>query len=161
MNPSAREEKVRKDRLTQTEKDPRKAIERGWFHDPAFCQGYFDRCEDHALHIAPDTLDLAMKAVEIAASHGAREALASSIDGAQLRCRPGKLRGDNLHAARRLLARCADTRRDLTADQRKTLEELENVIENYPEDAFAVLGAYRRSFVAPVPGQLGERIGPR
>lgn len=87
-----------------------------------------------------------------------REALASSLDGAQLRCRPGKLRGDNLHAARRLLARCADTRRDLSADQRKTLEELENVIENYPENAFAVLGAYRRSFVAPVPGQLGERI---
>ncbi len=70
MENATREEKVRRGRLTQAEKQPQKALDQGWFQDPAFCEGYFDRCENHALHISPDTLKLALKAVEIAVTNG-------------------------------------------------------------------------------------------
>ena len=34
-----------------------------------------------------------------------------------------------------------------------------SVLKKHPEKAFSELGAFRRSFIAPVPGILGERIG--
>ncbi len=57
-------------RLTRAEKNPRLALEKGWFQDPQFCAGFFDRCEHLAFVMSPATFELAMRAVEIASRHG-------------------------------------------------------------------------------------------
>lgn len=90
-----------------------------------------------------------------------REVLAASLDRAQLRCRPAEvLRADNLTMARTTLAKCLRTRPELGEDHKKGLAEMVKILQDDPDVAFRELGAFRRSFVAPVPGQLGERIGP-
>jgi hypothetical protein len=68
---TAQEIKTRSQLLTRAEKNPKLALENGWYHDPAFCLGFGD----------------------------------------------------------------------------------------WPENAFDELGAFRRSFIAPVPSGLAERIG--
>ncbi len=89
-----------------------------------------------------------------------REVLASGLDVGQFRCRnPELLRQDNQITAELTIKGCLRERPELSDDQRRPLEELLEVLRNYPENAFAELGAFRRSFVAPVPGLLGERIG--
>ena len=57
-------------RLTWTEKNPRKALENGWIRDPEFCRAFFDRCDHLAFVLSPETLDLALRAVEFADAHG-------------------------------------------------------------------------------------------
>lgn len=59
-----------KQRLTRAEKNPRLALDQGWFQDPGFCEGFFDRCEHLAFVMSPATLELALRAVEIAQRHG-------------------------------------------------------------------------------------------
>ncbi len=44
---------------------------------------------------------------------------------------------------------------------REGMEEMVAVLEDYPESAFDRLVDFRRSFIAPVPGLLGERMGCR
>ena len=88
-----------------------------------------------------------------------REAVAVVLDNAQLRCRHPEPRGDNLLSAQLAVAACLK-RPDLTDKHRRGLEEMAKVLEKHPEKAFDELGAFRRSFIAPVPGILGERIGP-
>ena len=65
-----------------------------------------------------------------------------------------------MKAARKVLADCAKRRSDLTPLHREGLAEMDDVLRRRPEDAFAELVAFRKSFPAPVPGRLGERIGP-
>lgn len=90
-----------------------------------------------------------------------REVLAASLDRAQLRCRPAEvLRSDNLTVARTTLGKCLRTRPGLREDHKEGLAEMEKILHHDPDVAFRELGAFRRSFIAPVPGQLGERIGP-
>ena len=89
-----------------------------------------------------------------------REALAVSLDGAQIRCRPTHLREDNLDKAWKALERCLKQRQDLDQGQRDGLRALMKVIRRNPHVAFEEIGKFRRSFIAPVPGQFGERIGP-
>ncbi len=59
-----------KKRLTWTQKDPRRALVKGWVQDPEFCWAYFDLCDDLALNQSRATLDLALHAVEFAETHG-------------------------------------------------------------------------------------------
>ncbi|HEX9735703.1 MAG TPA: hypothetical protein VGG06_27400 [Thermoanaerobaculia bacterium] len=68
---TAQEIKTRNQLLTRAEKDPKLALENGWYHDPAFCLGFFDRCQGQALADSPMTLELARRAVEMAATNGA------------------------------------------------------------------------------------------
>lgn len=89
-----------------------------------------------------------------------REALAATIDYAQLKTRPKALRDDSLRTARRAIDRCLNLRADLPERQRKRLAKMEYLVRRHPEDAFRALGDFRRSFVAPVPSVLDERIGP-
>jgi hypothetical protein len=89
-----------------------------------------------------------------------REIVASVLDFAQLKCRPANVRDDNVRAAIRWLEKCLAKRDDLPPDHRRGLLEMVAVLRRSPESAFPELGDFRRSFVAPVPGLLGERIGP-
>lgn len=89
-----------------------------------------------------------------------REVAAAVLDFGQLKCRPSNLREDNVRSAIRWIERCLDKRDDLSPDHRRGLTEMVKVLRQSPETAFDELGALRRSFVAPVPGLLGERIGP-
>ncbi len=90
----------------------------------------------------------------------ARQAVAAAIDLAQLRCRHSEPREDNLKAARRVLAHCLGHPR-LTAAHEEGLREMIRVLKKYPERAFDRLVDFRRSFIALVPGLLGERMGER
>ncbi|MCP3958159.1 MAG: hypothetical protein GY719_09935 [bacterium] len=58
-------------RLNRTEARPVTALEKGWFRDPRFLKQFFDRCEHRAFVLSPDTLALALRAVEFAERHGA------------------------------------------------------------------------------------------
>ena len=93
-----------------------------------------------------------------------REAVGSAVDSAQLRVRPQaryyEPRTPDVEAARKVLATCAARRSDLTPAHREGLAAMDDVLRRRPEDAFAELVAFRKSFKAPVPGRLGERIGP-
>lgn len=91
----------------------------------------------------------------------AREIVAGVIDLGQLKCRPSNLREDNLASARRWIERCLDKRDDLSEEHRAGLKKILAVFKSHPEDVFDRLGELRQSFVAPVPGLLGERIGPQ
>ncbi len=57
------------------------------------------------------------------------------------------------------MRRCLDRRADLPAALRERLVQLRIDLKKYPEDSFKLLGECRRSFIAPVPGLLGERMG--
>lgn len=89
-----------------------------------------------------------------------REVVAAALDRAQLRCRGSWVRDDNLRTAKSTIGRLVRQRPGLAEDHRRRLAEIENVLQKSPEDAFQEIGAVRRSFVAPIPGRLGERIGP-
>ncbi len=56
--------------LTRAEKDPELALERGWYEDPVFCEGFLNRCENQSLFIEPTALDMAMKGLLIAETNG-------------------------------------------------------------------------------------------
>ena len=89
-----------------------------------------------------------------------REALGATLDHVLLKCRPSALRNDSLNTAQRAIDRCLDKRADLADDHRKQLNEMKRVLMRTPGDAFRVLRDFRRSFIAPVPSGLADRIGP-
>ena len=62
--------------------------------------------------------------------------------------------------ADRIIERCLKSRIDLTDEDRKGFRKVQELLGREPEIAFRELVALRKSFIAPVPGQLGERIGP-
>lgn len=90
-----------------------------------------------------------------------REAVAAALDFGQIRCRAGLPSARNWRAAIKLTERCLQQRADLGADHRHGLGEILKVLEKYPESAFKEMVALRRSFIAPVPGVMAERIDPR
>ena len=57
-------------RLNQTEKDPQLALTHGWYRDPEFLEGLFDRCEHLGYYRRKEALELAKHAVKFAESHG-------------------------------------------------------------------------------------------
>ena len=91
--------------------------------------------------------------------HGlAREAVACSIDLAQLGCRHWDPPERNVESAQKVISRCLK-RKDLRAEHEIELTKLrDQVLRKYPYDAFNELGALRLSFVAPVPHRADERI---
>ncbi len=88
-----------------------------------------------------------------------REVVGSALDYTQLRCRNAAPRDDDICAAGTVISRCLRERPDLAEGHRTGLEEMEKILERYPEDAFRELRTFRRTVVSPVPGRLGERIG--
>lgn len=88
-----------------------------------------------------------------------REAIAAALDAGQLRCRTGLPSPRNWQAAIELAERCLARRPDLDAGHRDGLSEILGVLADHPEDAFRQMVELRRSFVAPVPGVMAERIG--
>ncbi len=91
----------------------------------------------------------------------AREAVAATLDLAMLRCRHPEPREDSIGITRREIKACLARRGDIPDALREALKEMLTVLEVYPEGAFAKLAECRRSFIAPVPGVLAERIGVR
>ncbi len=91
----------------------------------------------------------------------ARELVAAILDLGMLRCRHPEPREDGLALTRKLVERCLARRAGLTAALSEQLKQLLQDLEKYPHDAFALLLACRRSFIAPVPGLLGERLACR
>ncbi len=89
----------------------------------------------------------------------AREAVAVTLDLAQLLCRHGEPYGDNAKTALRLVNTCLERRPDLTAAHIEGLKTMQDVLSRRPEEAFRELVAFRRSFIAPVPGVMAERFG--
>ncbi len=69
-NDSSREQKRRNLRLTKAAKNPYLALEKRWFEDPQFCQGFFDRVDDLAFVMSRETFELAHRAVQIAERNG-------------------------------------------------------------------------------------------
>ncbi len=65
-----RDEMQRRKRLTWAVKNPRLALEGGWVQDPKFCADFFDRCDQMVLVQAPEVIEIARRAVEIADAHG-------------------------------------------------------------------------------------------
>ncbi len=65
-----RDEMQRRKRLTWAMKKPRLALEGGWVQDPKFCADLFDRCDQMVFVQAPEVLEIARRAVEIADVHG-------------------------------------------------------------------------------------------
>jgi hypothetical protein len=51
-------------------KDPAAAIAKGWCEDAEFCRDFFDRCEEAAFLASPQSLELALRASEIADVNG-------------------------------------------------------------------------------------------
>jgi tetratricopeptide (TPR) repeat protein len=90
-----------------------------------------------------------------------REIAAAAVDVATFRCRSAEPRQRDVDAALEAIGRCLAKRADLTEDRRRGLGEMVRVLQRRPEAAFAELRAFRRSFTAPVPGRLGERVEPR
>ncbi len=91
-----------------------------------------------------------------------REAVAAGLDLGQLLCRGDDLPwGRNAETATQVMKRCRDRRPDLAAAHRDGLAEVLKVLDKYPESAFDAMVALRRSFIAPVPGVMVERIGRR
>ncbi len=87
-----------------------------------------------------------------------REAVAVSLDLAQLGCRHWELTDRNVKTAREVLGRCLK-RPDLRQEHRLELKRLrDEVLVSYPYDAFRLLGELRCSFIAVVPNRLDERI---
>ncbi len=90
-----------------------------------------------------------------------REVMAATLDFGQLRCRAGMPSPRNWKAAIKLTELCLDRRPDLAAGHHDGLGEILEVLADYPESAFDQMVELRRSFIAPVPGVMAERIGPR
>ncbi len=90
-----------------------------------------------------------------------REAVAVTLDLGQLYCRAGLPSARNWKAAKAALERCLARRADLPEAHRTGLGAILDVLEHYPESAFEEMVQLRRSFIAPVPGVMAERIGPR
>ncbi len=88
----------------------------------------------------------------------AREAVADALDCGQPRWRVGLPTKINWQAAIDLTQRCLDRRPDLPDDHREGLSQILLVLEAYPDSAFDEMVSLRRSFVAPVPGVMVERI---
>lgn len=88
----------------------------------------------------------------------AREFVAATLDRCQLICRGVEPRGDSPEKALQLIKTCAQ-RPDLTDALKERLKAMKSVLEIRPENAFAELVDCRRSFIAPVPGAMAERIG--
>ena len=100
--------------------------------------------------------------VRLLADGLAREAVAVTLDLGQLRCRnPFLPWGGNWLVAIDVLKRCLNQRTDLPGVHREGLGEIVGVLETYPESAFDQLVELRRSFIAPVPGVMVERIDRR
>ncbi len=89
----------------------------------------------------------------------AREYVAATIDRCQLICRGVEPRGDAPDVALALVDACLRHRTDLDDLHREGLEEMRHVLEVRPHNAFRELVAFRRAFVAPVPGAMAERMG--
>lgn len=66
-----------------------------------------------------------------------------------------------MRSAKRDIETCLARREDMGDALREGMEEMVAVLEDYPESAFDRLVDFRRSFIAPVPGLLGERMGCR
>ncbi len=89
----------------------------------------------------------------------AREAVAVTLDYAQLLCRGRDLPwGRNSELAAGVIERCRERRGDLGACHHEILAEVLRVLEVYPESAFDLMVGARRSFIAPVPGVMAERL---
>ncbi len=91
----------------------------------------------------------------------ARELVGAILDLGMLRCRHPEPREDGLALTRQLIERCLARRVDLPEPLREGLNEMLNVLAVYPEGAFDRLLDFRRSFITPVPGILGERLALR
>ncbi len=91
----------------------------------------------------------------------AREFVAATLDRCQLICRGVEPRGDSPDDALKLITACLAQRADLSHDHRRGLKAMQHVLEYRPEDAFQELVDCRRSFIAPVPGAMAERIGAK
>ncbi len=65
-----RDEITRRKRLTWAMKNPLRALDNGWFQDPLFCQGFFDRCDQLVFVQSRHLIAIARKAVEIAEACG-------------------------------------------------------------------------------------------
>ena len=91
----------------------------------------------------------------------AREYVAATVDRCQLICRGVEPRGDSPDTARELITACRGHRADLSDAHREGLKEMQHVLEVRPHNAFDELVGFRRSFIAPVPGAMAERIGAK
>lgn len=88
-----------------------------------------------------------------------REVVAVTLDLAQLRCRHWDPWGKNKEATEELIDRSLEGRGDLDPDQRRRLVHLRGyVLQRFPENVFAEFGKLRRSFLAPVPNRIEERL---
>ena len=90
-----------------------------------------------------------------------REAVATSLDVAQLLCRRDDPWGENAASARREVGRCLARRTDLPETLREGLVEMQNVLKRHAHVALRELVAFRRSFIATIPGVMAERLGKK
>ncbi len=89
-----------------------------------------------------------------------REFVAATLDRCQLICRGVEPRGDSPDKALELIETCSQ-RPDLNDALKERLKAMKSVLEVRPEHAFSELVDCRRSFIAPVPGAMAERIGAK
>ncbi len=90
----------------------------------------------------------------------AREAVTGTLDFGQLKCRSSEPLDRDVDATLMAVNACLEKRADLTEEHRRELKEISSkVLPRFPENAVTVLRRVRKSFVAPVPPRLAERIG--
>ncbi len=70
MTEKATAKTVNRRRAGRAAKDPYLAIAKDWYRDPEFCHEFFDRCEEVAFLALPQTMELALRAGEMAALLG-------------------------------------------------------------------------------------------
>ncbi len=87
-----------------------------------------------------------------------RELVAATLDRCQLICRGVEPRGDSPDVALGLVETCLKHPK-MTDGLNERLKAMISVLEVRPEHAFKELVDCRRSFIAPVPGAMAERIG--
>ncbi len=90
----------------------------------------------------------------------AREFVAATVDRCQLMCRSVEPRGDSPADALELITACRRHPK-ITDAHDEGLDEMQTVLKKKPHNAFEELVGFRRSFVAPVPGAMAERIGAK
>ena len=88
-----------------------------------------------------------------------RELVAATVDRCEFMCRGVEPRVDAPDVAQDLIGVCLKQRSDMSEAQREGLGEMLRVHARWPENAFEELVGFRRSFIAPVPGAMAERIG--